>query len=180
MLDSDYNHTVNFNSKETQLNWFISKSIYCLNNNSYQRKSEFNIRVDKTLNELKNCNYCLIINEDNTKYFYFIMNKEYVNEYTTSLTLKLDLMQTYLFDIKFIPCLVDRQHIQKWTKFANGQKQPALYYAQEDEGLEIGEYEVNKITTLYDYSNKGSYIICSSEMLGESNEKRKDSGVSPR
>ena len=61
-LDSDYNHTVDFNTKESQYEWFSSKAIHVLSNNMYQRKNELEIRVDKNLDELKLCNYLLILN----------------------------------------------------------------------------------------------------------------------
>ena len=166
-LDSNYNHTVDFKSRESQLNWFTIRSMYTLTNNMYQRKSENVIRVDKPLNSLNNVNYVVANNlDDGTRYFYFVINKEYVNDYTTTLVLQLDLIQTYLFDINFTTCLIDRQHVKRWSVASNGDKKPNYQYEQEDEGLELGEYVIKKRTSIYDYTNKGSHIIVSSEPLG--------------
>lgn len=165
-LDSNYNHTVDFNSRESQFNWFTIHTVHTLSNNMYQRKQENEIRVDKSLTELNSCNYVVITNlDDGTRYYYFIIDKQYVNDFTTSLFLQLDLIQTYLFDINFKSCLVDRQHVKRWDE-SNGSKRPVSIYAQEDEGLELGEYQIKKRTVLYDYTNKGSHIIVSSEPLG--------------
>lgn len=168
-LDTDYNHTVDFNSHNEQLSYFREKTIFLLDDSMYQRKNENVIIVDKSLNELKNCNYLIAINEDNTKYFYFIMDKNYNNDYSTSLNLKLDLIQTYLFDIQFSDGLIDRQHVKRWEDTEWGKKPTNEI---QEEGLEVGEYEIKKIHTLYDYSDKGTYIFTSSDMLGLSNDKR--------
>lgn len=175
MLDSNYNHTVDFKNKESQLAWFYSKAVYTLNESMYQRKNELEIRVDKSISDLNFCNYLITRNDDGKDYFYFIMDKEYVNDYTTTLYLKLDVIQTYLFlllNYNFKSCLVDRQHIKRWDTDSNGNITPSRYYSMEDEGLELGEYQIGLIHNVYDYTNKGSYIITSSEMLGISNETR--------
>ena len=172
MLDSDYNHTVDFNTKESQLNWFLDKVVYRLDDSMYQRKSELEIRVDKPLKDLATTNYLVVLNDDDTRYFYFITNEEYVNDYTTTLTLQLDLIQTYLFlleDYNFTTCLVERQHVKRWNTFSNGQIYPNTDFMYEDEGLDTGDYELKSKTTLYDYTNKGSFIITSSEPLGNLN-----------
>lgn len=183
MLDSDYNNTVDFNNSNNQLNWFLDKVQFRLDDSMYQRKSELEIRIDKSLNELKLCNYMLVINDDNTKYFYFIVNKEYVNDYTTLCILQLDLIQTYLFHLKqenFRPCLVERMHIKDWIT-NDGELRPLFIDLLEDEGLDTGEYEVKQINNLYDYESKGSYIITTSEPLGTltSGETRFDNNSTP-
>ena len=169
-LDMNYNHTPHFTSFANQFTWFNNRTQYLLTNNMYQRKSENIIRVDKALKDLTYCNYLLSVNQDdNTRYFYFIVNKEYVNDYTTTLYLKLDVIQTYMLDLQFKECLIERQHINKWVYDSNGNKSPNMYYSEEDEELELGEYTIKNITTLYDYSNKGSYIVTTSEPLGITN-----------
>ena len=46
-------------------------------------------------NKLQYCNYCYFVNDENRIEYYFIIEKEYVNEYNTKLYLKLDVFQTY-------------------------------------------------------------------------------------
>ena len=166
-LDSNYNHTVDFNSRESQLQWFLDRQTDVLTENMYQRKSENVIRVDKSIESLDLTNYVVAKNLDNgLTYFYFIVDKEYVNDYTTTLYLQLDVIQTYLFDIRFTSSLIDRQHVSRWFVDDDGNKTPYTKYEMEDEELDTGEYEIKKITTLYNYNNKGSYVITSSEPLG--------------
>lgn len=174
-LDSNYNHTVDFSNKEKQLNYFINKTVYRLDDSMYQRKNELQIVIFKSLHELKNCNYLVVINEDATRYYYFIMDKIYNDELTTSLSLKLDLIQTYLFDIKFTDSLIEREHSKRWINSIGG-KIPKTNTI--DEGLEVGEYEIANIYNIYDYSEKGTYIFTSSDMLGVSDDKRPSTGGS--
>ena len=48
----------------------------------------------------------------------------------------------------------------------------------EDEGLEIGEYEVRNRYTVFDYSNKGSFIVTSSSPLSAKSGGNGGSGSS--
>ena len=164
-LDASYNHSVTFNSRDSQWAWFTSKTVYALNEQMYQRKTETEIRVDKHISQLSAVNYCCILNDDNTKYFYFIVDKVYCNEYTTTLFLQLDVIQTYLFSIQFAECLIERQHVNNWV---NGL--PNYEMLSEDEGIGTGEYVINNVTTLFDYSNKGSYVIEATRPLGVTGE----------
>lgn len=172
-LDSNYNHTVDFSTKENQLNWFRNKTVYVLDDSMYQRKNELQIVLFKSLHQLRNCNYLVVINDDGTRYFYFIMDKIYNDEKTTTVSLKLDLLQTYQFDIKFTDSLIEREHRQRWVEVPWG-RMP--FNEIIDEGLEVGEYEIKNIYNLYDYKNKGTYIFTSSDMLGVSDDKRPTSG----
>ena len=173
-LDSNYNHSVDFKSQDSQLNWFRSKTIYVLDDSMYQRKNELQIVLYKSLHQLRNCNYLVVLNDDNTKYFYFIMDKIYNDEGTTTVTLKLDLLQTYLFDLNFADSLIEREHTKRWVNTSWG-KMP--YNEIIEEGLEVGEYEIKNIYNIYDYSDKGTYIFTSSDMLGVSDDKRPSNNV---
>lgn len=165
-MDSNYNHAPYFTNYISQNAWFNSKKLLTIEENSYQRKNN-NVKVPYSLEELKFCNYVIATNQqDNTKYFYFIIDKYYINQNTSELILKLDVLQTYMFDLNFGDCLIEREHCKRWD---NGKP---IQYTFEDEGLELGEMEIQSITTVYDYSNKGSYIITSSDRLGISSEGR--------
>lgn len=50
-------------------------------------------------------------NDIQRDYFYFITNVEYVAPNTTRLTLQLDIFQTYIYDVTFGNCYIERGHI---------------------------------------------------------------------
>ena len=161
-LDINYNNTVNFKNSTNQINWFMSKAKYSMTDCTYLRK-ERSLTIDKYIDDCMNYNYCMWNNGTRWEYF-FIINKEYVTENSTKLTLKLDVLQTYYFDINFtkMESYVEREHCYRFDN--NGDVQ--LDNLLEPEDLEVGELKVQSITNAYDYTNKGCYFLTSSTRLG--------------
>lgn len=161
-LDINYNHTVNFKNSTNQVNWFMSKAKYSMTDCTYLRK-ERSLTIDKYIDDCMDYNYCMWNNGKRWEYF-FIINKEYVTENSTKLTLKLDVLQTYYFDINFsrMESYIEREHAYRFDN--NGDVQ--LDNLLEPEDLEVGELKVQSITNAYDYTNKGCYFLTSSTRLG--------------
>lgn len=165
MLDVNHEHTVNFKDKQSQLHWFNSKCLYYMKECKHLKKGQTVIvPVNYYDNKLQYCNYCYFVNDENRIEYYFIIEREYVNEYNTKLYLKIDVFQTYYFDIAFnkFDSLIDRVHLPRW----NSNNLPNTHLMLEDEGLEVGEYELRTRKTLFDYSGRGSFIATSSSPLG--------------
>ena len=80
--DSNYNHTPYFTSLTAQLNWYASKRVYTIDNANYQRKNN-NLKVNYHIDELALVNYVMVNNNESKWYFYFVMDKVYINERTT-------------------------------------------------------------------------------------------------
>lgn len=161
-LDVNYNNTVNFKNSTNQINWFMSKAKYSMTDCTYLRK-ERSLTIDKYIDDCMDYNYCMWNNGKRWEYF-FIINKEYVTENSTKLTLKLDVLQTYYFDINFsrMESYIEREHANRFDN--NGDVQ--LDNLLEPEDLEVGELKVQSITNAYDYTNKGCYFLTSSTRLG--------------
>lgn len=161
-LDINYNNTVNFKNSTNQINWFMSKAKYSMTDCTYLRK-ERSLTIDKYIDDCMDYNYCMWNNGKRWEYF-FIINKEYVTENSTKLTLKLDVLQTYYFDINFsrMESYIEREHAYRFDN--NGDVQ--LDNLLEPEDLEVGELKVQSITNAYDYTNKGCYFLTSSTRLG--------------
>ena len=161
-LDINYNNTVNFKNSTNQINWFMSKAKYSMVDCTYLRK-ERSLTIDKYIDDCMEYNYCMWNNGKRWEYF-FIINKEYVTENSTKLTLKLDVLQTYYFDINFsrMESYIEREHAYRFDN--NGDVQ--LDNLLEPEDLEVGELKVQSITNAYDYTNKGCYFLTSSTRLG--------------
>ena len=138
-LDSDYNNSVDFRTFQSQKEFFNKYTLFSSQDFDYQRKNQTTLKVGYTLKELNLINYVILTNDDGTRYFYFVMNKEYVSEDVTILYLKMDLIQTYMLRYSFKTCFVEREHI-KTTNTDN------TFYSEEllnftDEGLNTGEYK---------------------------------------
>lgn len=163
--DSNYNHTPFFTSLTSQLNWYASKRVYTIDNANYHRKNN-NLKVNYHIDDLALVNYVMVNNNDSKWYFYFVMDKVYINERTTELTLRLDVMQTYLFDFQLGNCLLERIHTKRYDSNGNVILEPM--YSEED--FSSGEYSPFAVTDVYSYKDKGSYIITSSDLLGSGSQ----------
>ena len=163
-LDVQHNHTFSFGNKEQQLSYFLSKKVKTIENVNYHRKNN-NLKVNYHVDELQFVNYVMINNEIplNKWYYYFVIDRKYINENCTELILKIDVMQTYLFDYTFKSSLVERQHYNRYT--SDGTVVNAYFKQPID--YNTGEYIVNSTSTIYPYYADGCYIITSSEPLGK-------------
>ncbi len=165
-LDTSYNHTYMFKNKQSQYNYFLSKIVLTINDTVFNKRNQ-SIVVDKYIydSQLELCNYCMFLNENNKPEYYFIVDKIYKSDESTQLILQLDVFQTFIFDVSLSSTsYIDRYHQQTYFNRAEGMVLNKDIFL-EDEGLEVGEYTVNNITEVYNYSNKGVYIATSSTCL---------------
>lgn len=132
-LESDYQHTLYFTSREEQRTFFEGKVVksYHYDDFSYQRKDGI-MNVPMMYDEALKCNYVMYQNSAyNNKWFYaFITDVQYVNEDCTNIKIETDVMQTYLFDYIMKPSFVEREHVSNDT--------PGIH--TQPEQLEHGEY----------------------------------------
>lgn len=147
-LDNTYEHTLYFESVTAQSEYFTSKAKFVLTNQTYQRVNRGYARVQKTADELYDCNYMMFQNSGfGNKWFYaFITGVEYINNVTTEIQFEIDDMQTWYFDHRFEMSFVEREH--SVTDEIGDNIIP--------EGLDLGEYVFN-----------GSYADLTNTLLEE-------------
>lgn len=151
-LEPSFDHTIWFDSPEQQATAFTTYALaFYFNKVSYQRYPRPYITLDKTADELFDCNYMMFRNTAyGTKWFYaFITQIEYISNTTSRIYYTIDPMQTYLFDVNVGECWVEREHAM--TDAIGDNLIP--------ESFELGEY-------VYDsdyFPNlflKANYVIC--------------------
>lgn len=151
-LEPSFDHTIWFDSPEQQATAFTTYALaFYFNKVSYQRYPRPYITLDKTADELYNCNYMMFRNTAyGTKWFYaFITQIEYISNTTSRIYYTIDPMQTYLFDVNVGECWVEREHAMA----------DAIGDNLIPESFELGEY-------VYDsdyFPNlflKANYVIC--------------------
>ena len=147
-LDNTYDHTLWFANISSQ-NTYFSDSLHriqlSLSNYSYQRHSKDSIKVATAIENIANCNYLSFQNTafENKWFYAFITNLEYVNNVTTIVYYEIDVIQTYLFDVSFDQCFIERQHTE--TDNVGDNTIP--------ENIDFGEYQFED-----GYMSKGSSI----------------------
>lgn len=112
-LEPSFDHTIWFDSPEQQATAFTTYALaFYFNKVSYQRYPRPYITLDKTADELLDCNYMMFRNTSyGTKWFYaFITQIEYISNTTSRIYYTIDPMQTYLFDVNVGECWVEREH----------------------------------------------------------------------
>ena len=112
-LDPSYANSIYFASTTAQYNYFVGKQKYNLANYTYQRVNLGVIRVGLKADLLYDCNYLMFQNTNfGSKWFYaFITSVEYVNNETSYVTYQLDEVQTWLFEMTLMPCIIERTHV---------------------------------------------------------------------
>lgn len=145
-FDPTYENTMFFDDPEDQYEYFVEDSNgltrITLSAYSYARKSRGSIKVEKPISDLYGVNYMMYKNTsfENKWFFAFVTSVEYINNVTTLVNFDIDVIQSWLFDIDFNECWIERQHSET----------DAVGDNIIDEGLETGEY-VYSGEQVYDY-----------------------------
>lgn len=151
-LEPSFDHTIWFDSPEQQATAFTTYALaFYFNKVSYQRYPRPYITLDKTADDLFDCNYMMFRNTAyGTKWFYaFITQIEYISNTTSRIYYTIDPMQTYLFDVNVGECWVEREHAM--TDNIGDNLVP--------ESFELGDYvyDADYLPSIFD---KEGYVIC--------------------
>lgn len=131
-LTSKYDHTIIFSSRDEQTTYFARKltSSVFTDLTFVRRGTPLQLKRDGVASEALAWNYAKISNGgDPSPRYYFVTAVRYINENTVEVDLELDVVQTYLFDVELLPCLIERQHTVT----------DEIGEHTVDEGLETGE-----------------------------------------
>lgn len=130
-LNPSYDDTFTFKNKEEQFNYFSNFSKFQLDNYSVVRERLNTLKVEGDIGRYYDVNYMIFQNENfSDKWFYaFIIRVEYLNPNTTLITFTLDVMQSWMFDYTILPSLVEREHVEDDSLYAN----------IENEGIDVNE-----------------------------------------
>lgn len=128
-VDRDYHHTLTFDTVGEQTSYFSAKSIQTFTDFTFQRET-MAIRVPLSYDNAIKSNYVMFNNtEYSNKWFYgFIDKVEYLNPTTSLIYFTIDVWQSFLFDITWLNCFIEREHVADDTIGAN----------LVDENLDIG------------------------------------------
>ena len=138
-IEIDQKNQINFANTTSQYNYFFGLNKIGATNFSYQRKDS-TIRYPAHIDSIRHFNYCMYRNDNySNKWFYaFIESMEYLNDSTTLIKIKTDVIQTWWFEIYMKTSFVEREHVNDDTAGKHTL----------DEGLSIGEPVMN---TNFDY-----------------------------
>lgn len=144
-LENDYKNQLTFTNIQNQKSYFNSVVEKSFDNYTYI-KQDNTIKVGENIDNIINCNYLFYQNVgfSNRTYYCFITNMEYINENCTLIQFETDVYQTYLFDLNYKRCFVEREHVNNDT----------IGLHTIDENIDTGDYivnNINKTNVLEDY-----------------------------
>lgn len=163
-----------FNSEGSKIAWYNSHVIHAFENYSYQRENRQYIRVKAKAGDLRKCDVILWRNSNWKWIIGNITAIEFVNPNTTEITYKVDYMQTFIEDIIWCDCWVEREMIT--NDWVGGQ--PNFNNYNQLEGLETGklirtrvpmpelEYQEMSLVVLSAYDEAGEENVNSSVIAG--------------
>lgn len=116
-LNNDYENQLTFADVNSQNTYFNSKIKFSFSEYTYIRKDNV-IVVGKPIDEIIGCNYLFYKNVGFTNkiYYCFITNMRYLSEDSTEISIETDVFQTFMFDITYNDCFVDREHVNDDTR----------------------------------------------------------------
>lgn len=121
-LEQNHSHTIKFNNASDQYDEFYNRyHKFYLGENTYQRVGLNKIRVEKTADNLYDCNYLIFGNSNyGTKKFYaFITKVKYINDNVSEIEYEIDVFQTWLFDFELEDCFIEREHSESDELYEN-------------------------------------------------------------
>jgi hypothetical protein len=144
-LSNDYKYQMDFNNSTDQALFFISKAKHTFYDFTYQRELNA-IKVPIPYDDIVQVNYLMYKNISFTgKWFYgFITRKEYINPNTTRIYFEMDVYQTYLFEMEWLPSFVVREHTDRWNEDGSpvvNTLDEGLFYGDEYETVSIEQYK---------------------------------------
>ena len=143
-FESDYKDTFHFSTKASQKAYMEGRVVKTFNDLTYQRKEQI-IRIPAHIDTLYNCNYVSYVNEpySNKTFYAFIIDMQYVNDERTDITIKTDVIQTWLFDYNVRASFVEREHVSD----------DSVGLHTIPEGLETGDYKIMERNDLLNLKN---------------------------
>lgn len=160
-LRIDDENQMYFANQTAQNNYFQSVIWKSLPSQTYQRENAY-FRVDDDYDAIvTNCNYLRYRNAiTGNKWFYaYITEFEYKNPNTTFVHFKIDAYQTYMFDITWKDCYIEREHVKDDSMGA--------HYLKEDFNIPRSIIKSSKINIPYSYEDNGSIQLVPVLMLSQ-------------
>lgn len=149
-FDDTQRHQLWFETETDQYNYFYGRRRFEFTEMQYIRDYKA-IRVEKNIDKMYDVNYIMYQNDAySDKWFYgFVIDMKYINDDVTELYIKLDVIQTWFFDVTYRPSYIKRQHVTDDRRGAN----------RIDENLNISEMVQTDLNIDVSYLTDVGYIV---------------------
>ena len=137
-IEMDDKNQLTFSTTSAQESYFLGCTKIHYENFTYQRKDGV-LRIPDNVDNIMDYNYVMYKNTSYyDKWFYaFITDMQYISDGMASVSIKTDVFQTWMFDINYKKCFVEREHVNDDT----------IGLHTVPEGLEMGDYINQEVTS---------------------------------
>ena len=153
-LNNSYQNTIDFDNVTSQNTFWDGQVITSIPSNITTSRLLYNspIVLELTLVQLLDKNYCRIF-QDGRYWYFFIINKTFINEKTSSINLELDVMQTFMFDYTINNSMVVREHQDRFNPATTPYSR---IYNLINESLDYGNEYILKSTDIITLGSSGA------------------------
>lgn len=110
-FEKDTNTSMTFDSLSDQTSYFSSFAIKTFTNLSFVKGFLYKkVRLQCDIDEVYNANYIMWKNNDGKWFYAYITGFEFVSELATEISFDMDYIQSYMGDIVFDNCDIEREH----------------------------------------------------------------------
>ena len=117
-LDANYARSMDFTSKSEQNTWFnsIASNLKTTLTNVNYNKVQNALYIHEQFGDVLSYTYARLqeIDDSGRTYYFFISNVVLVDDETTRFDLVMDPIQTFMTEWELGPCLVNREHCDRW------------------------------------------------------------------
>lgn len=173
-LDPNYNYTMDFDSLSAQENYFNSKIYSEFDKNegySYIRDNRA-IKVEMPVDKLFGVNYLMFENEEtNKRYYAFITSKEWLRSDATAITIKIDPLQSFMFDYELEESFIEREHQDRFTselKPIINSVRENVDYGSNYELLKVDKVISDRNKTAEKYNIAWAILVCNDKLSDDS------------
>ena len=118
-LDANYARSMDFTSKSEQNTWFnsIASNLKTTLTNVNYNKVQNALYIHEQFGDVLSYTYARLqdIDDSGRTYYFFITNVTLVDDETTRFDLAMDPIQTFMTEWELGPCLVNREHCDRWA-----------------------------------------------------------------
>lgn len=181
-LDAEYNNTMDFDDELSQQTYFQSKIAVVFDSNDQNKGYKFirdnqSINVYANIDDLFGCNYLMYKNK-NKWYYAFITRKDYVSPEVTRLIIKLDVLQSFMFDYEINDSFIAREHQDRWEKLIGLPNRYKPIYNIEQENINIGnaykveeKIDIEEARSKRNNINEGTWLVIqATQPIDDSNQ----------
>lgn len=173
-LDPNFNYTMDFDSLSAQENYFNSKIYSEFDKNegySYIRDNKA-IKVEMPVDKLFGVNYLMFENEEtNKRYYAFITSKEWIRSDATAITIKIDPLQSFMFDYELEESFIEREHQDRFTSeltpIINNVREN-VDYGSNYELLKVDKVISDRNRTAEKYNIAWAILVCNDKLSDDS------------